>query len=76
MSFPLTTPSINIEGKLLFEVGDRGWNMPELRHLLEQVLPERIEVEDLQAAIQVEGIGTRILMINARQIYRRDVGQN
>ena len=35
-----------IEGQLLYDLGNRQWDIPDLRHLLEEILPKNTQVED------------------------------
>lgn len=52
-----------VEGQLLYEIGDGEWNSPQLRKLLERILPEKTVMEDFK--ITKSG---RILHLNARKI--------
>lgn len=54
--------------KLFYEFGNGQWNIPVLRTLLEQVLPEKKTVEGFELEHRFEGIGTRNMIINAREI--------
>jgi hypothetical protein len=36
------------EGRLIYELGDRQWDVPALRALLEEILPERTEFDDFE----------------------------
>jgi PAS domain S-box-containing protein len=56
------------EGQLLFNLGTHQWNIPELRKLLEEVLPRDSTFSDFQVDHTFEGIGRRIMVLNARRI--------
>ncbi|MEX1270645.1 MAG: ATP-binding protein [Balneolaceae bacterium] len=56
------------EGQILFELGNNQWDIPDLRNLLEKVLPENNVVNDYEIEHQFENIGTRVMLLNARQI--------
>ncbi len=56
------------EGLLIYDLGNRQWNIPELRRLLEEVLPEESECNDFEVEHTFETIGCKILHINARWI--------
>ncbi|MEJ2718784.1 MAG: PAS domain-containing protein, partial [Deltaproteobacteria bacterium] len=58
------------EGRLLYELGNRQWDIPELRRLLNQVLPEKEEVEDFKVEHEFERIGKRVMLLNARRLQR------
>lgn len=62
-----TTPE-ETEGRLLFELGDGQWDIPELRELLESILPESKSFDDFEVTHEFEGIGERFMLLNARQI--------
>jgi PAS domain-containing protein len=62
------------EGQLLYELGNRQWDIAELRQLLEEILPEQSPFRDFRVTHNFETIGTRTMLLNARQV-RREVGQ-
>lgn len=53
---------------LLFEIGNHQWDIPALRTLLEQVLPEKQSFQDFEVDHFFPGIGHKILLLNARRI--------
>jgi PAS domain S-box-containing protein len=56
------------EGQLLFDLGTHQWNIPELRRLLEEVLPRDSTFSDFKVDHTFEGIGRRVMVLNARRI--------
>ena len=56
------------ERKPVYELGDGQWNVPELRRLLEEVLPKSQEVRDLEVEREFEGIGRRTMLLSARRV--------
>jgi len=58
------------EGRLLYELGNRQWDIPELRRLLEEILPQNTSFEDYEVEHDFETIGRRTMLLNARRIYR------
>lgn len=46
----------------------RQWDIPELRRLLEQILPQSTRFNDFEVEHDFETIGRRIMRLNARQI--------
>jgi len=59
------------EGKPIFELGNRHWDIPELRVLLEDILPKNTSFEDFEVEQDFENIGHRTMLLNARRLYRR-----
>lgn len=58
----------NSHDKLFYELGNGQWNIPALRTLLEQILPQKKTVEGFEVEHEFEGIGKRNMIINAREI--------
>ncbi|WP_295716227.1 CheR family methyltransferase [Mucilaginibacter sp.] len=56
------------EGYYLYELGNHQWDIPELRELLENILPEKKELEDFEVEQVFPTIGKRFMCLNARQI--------
>ena len=55
-------------GEIFYDLGNRQWDIPELRRLLTEVLPRRKSVKDLQVEHDFPGLGKRVMLLNARQI--------
>ena len=53
------------EGRLFYEIGDGEWDTPDLRSLLEEVLPKNSRVQDFEIWQKVPNIGRRKLLLNA-----------
>jgi two-component system, chemotaxis family, CheB/CheR fusion protein len=62
--------SADTAGRLLYELGDREWDIPELRRLLGDVLPRQHVVNDLELRPTFPSTGTRVVLLNARAIER------
>ncbi len=58
------------EGHLVYDLGNRQWDIPALRELLERIIPRDESIEDYEIDHAFEGIGRRVLVLNARQIQR------
>ncbi|MEN8259215.1 MAG: ATP-binding protein, partial [Pseudomonadota bacterium] len=58
-------------GQLFYELHDRQWDIPELRHLLSEVLPKERTVEGFELAHEFPGIGNRTLLLNASRVVGR-----
>jgi PAS domain S-box-containing protein len=57
-------------GTLIFDLGNRQWNIPKLRELLETILPEKTTFDNYEVEHDFSTIGKRIMLLNARQIER------
>jgi two-component system, chemotaxis family, CheB/CheR fusion protein len=61
-------PGGEVEGRELYALGNREWDIPELRQLLETVLPENAAFDDFRVDHVFPGLGRRVLLLNARRI--------
>lgn len=59
------------EKQHIYELGDRQWDIPKLRELLEGILPKTASFDDFEVTHEFPGIGTRIMLLNARKVYRK-----
>ncbi|QIA07111.1 sensor histidine kinase [Draconibacterium halophilum] len=57
-------------GKLLYELGNKQWNIPMLKNLLSKILPEKSLVENYEIEHQFEKIGYKIMLLNARELLQ------
>ncbi len=55
-------------GHLVYDLGNRQWDIPGLRLLLETVLPQKVVFNDFNVEHDFPGIGNRSLLLNARRI--------
>ena len=58
------------EGILIYDLGNRQWDIPKLRELLEDILPQNTTFNDYKVEHNFETIGRKIMHLNARRIYR------
>jgi len=56
------------EGRLLYELGDRQWDMPELRELLGEILSNDTSIERFEMERDFPAIGRRVMLLNAQQL--------
>jgi PAS domain S-box-containing protein len=54
-------------GRFLYELGDGQWDIPLLRTLLEEALPQAIAVNDFAVEHDFPAIGARSMLLNARR---------
>jgi two-component sensor histidine kinase len=57
------------QGRLLYELGDGQWDIPKLRLLLENIIPEQGVMEDYEVEHEFPGVGHRTMRLNARQVF-------
>jgi len=57
-------------GQLIYDLGNKQWDIPRLRELLEQALPETSVSNDFEVEHDFETIGPKIMHLDARRIYR------
>jgi len=57
-------------GQLVYDLGNKQWNIPKLRELLETVLPQKATFDNYEVEHDFATIGRRIMLLNARQIHR------
>jgi two-component system, chemotaxis family, CheB/CheR fusion protein len=61
------------ENKLIYELGDKQWDIPQLRELLEKILPESTTIENYLVEHDFPGIGHHKILLNARRIFNEKV---
>ncbi len=59
---------IETVGKLIYDLGNKQWDIPRLRELLEKILPLQTSFENYEVEHDFATIGPRIMLLNARQI--------
>ena len=53
---------------LIYDLGNRQWDIPKLRELLEKILPENNTFDNYEVEHDFATIGRRTMLLNARQI--------
>lgn len=59
-------------GKLVYGLGNGQWNIPELRQLLEDILPNHSAFEDYGVTHDFSHIGRKTMLLNARRLHGED----
>jgi chemotaxis protein methyltransferase CheR len=57
-------------GRKLYEIGNGQWDVPKLRASLETIISGRKTIEAFEVEHFVPSIGRRIMVLNARKVYR------
>ena len=55
-------------GQLIYDLGNKQWDIPRLRELLETILPQKTSFEGYEVEHDFATIGRRTMLLNARQI--------
>ncbi|MDD5680258.1 MAG: PAS domain-containing sensor histidine kinase [Candidatus Omnitrophica bacterium] len=58
------------EKQYIYDLGNRQWDIPKLRELLEKILPKVTIFDNFEVEHNFLDIGKRIMLLNARKIYR------
>jgi len=58
------------ENQLLFDLGDGQWNIPKLRKLLEEVLPQNTSFQEFEVEHTFPALGNRTVWLSARRLCR------
>ncbi|AZG75638.1 HWE histidine kinase domain-containing protein [Methylocystis rosea] len=56
------------EGRPIYELGNGQWDTPELRRLLEDILPRRQSFDDYRIERVFQGFGPRVMLLNGRRL--------
>jgi PAS domain S-box-containing protein len=71
----MVTPDQTI-GNFIYDLGNRQWDIPRLRDLFEDILPNDSVLNGYEVDHDFPGIGRRIILLNARQIFRKNIGSH
>ncbi|MCC5906348.1 MAG: PAS domain-containing protein [Balneolaceae bacterium] len=63
-------------GTLIYDLEGKKWEFPELRKLLEEIIPEKSIVHDYEVIRKFSGIGKLHLLMNAREVVNEDKSEN
>ena len=68
-AFKTTAPET--EGRLIYDLGDGQWDIPRLRQLLEEIIPQNAVFDNFEVEHDFPGIGVRTMILNARRLEAR-----
>ncbi|MEI7527508.1 MAG: ATP-binding protein [Elusimicrobiota bacterium] len=57
-------------GQLIYDLGNKQWDILKLRELLETILPKKAAFDNYEVEHDFADIGRRIMLLNARQVRR------
>lgn len=66
----------DVEGQLLKVICNKKWDIPKLIELLSHILPEKTSFDNFEVESEFDHIGERMMLLNARKIYRDDNNTN
>ena len=55
-------------GQLIYDLGNKQWDIPKLRELLEDILSQKATFDDYEVEHDFLGIGRRTMLLNARRV--------
>lgn len=58
------------EGTLIYDLGNKQWNIPPLRKLLEEILPQKTKFADFEIRHSFPTIGERVMRLNGCEMTR------
>lgn len=61
-------------GQPVYELGNGQWNIPELRHLLEEVIPKASAVINYEVEHDFPHLGRRMMLLTARTLHAPNGG--
>ncbi len=63
------------EGRLIYELGNGQWDIPDLRTLLEDIAPKSSFFDDFELEHTFPVIGRRVMLLNARKLQAGQHGE-
>ena len=63
-------------GKFIYDLGNGQWDIPKLRVLFEDILPNDTVFNNYEVDHEFPGIGRKVILLNARQIFRKNIGSH
>ena len=63
-------------GSFIYDLGNRQWDIPGLRVLFEEILPHDTVINGYEVEHDFPGIGRKVMLLNARQIFRENIGSH
>lgn len=60
-------------GKFIYDLGNKQWDIPRLRELLERILPFKESFDNFSVDLDLPNLGKRNLQLNARRLRQQSV---
>lgn len=62
------------EGQIFYKLGKNQWDIPQLRNLLEKILPQNNKFENFEVEHDFPEIGHKKMLLNGRKLQEKQVG--
>lgn len=59
----------DVLGRMIYEIDEGQWNIPELRTILEKIAKDHATVEGYEVNRDFPRVGRRIMLLNARKVF-------
>ena len=56
-------------GHLIYDLGERQWDIPKLRELLDNILPAHAAFRDFEVVHDFARVGRKVMLLNAREVF-------
>jgi PAS domain S-box-containing protein len=60
-------------GRLVYDLGNGQWDIPDLRALLEEILPHEKTIIDYEIEHDFENVGERVMLLNAHSLNSHEL---
>ncbi len=60
------------EGQFIYDLGNSQWDIPALRTLLEEVLPQSRRFQEFEVTHEFPVLGRRVMLLNARKLWNEE----
>jgi two-component system CheB/CheR fusion protein len=67
-------PPEETKNKFIYDIGNSQWDIPQLRKLLEEIIPRNTYFKNFKVEHVFPGIGRKVMLLNARRIYQEGEG--
>ena len=57
------------EGRLIYDLGNKQWDIPKLRELLESILPTHSTFRDFEVTHEFEHVGQKVMLLNGSEVF-------
>jgi two-component system CheB/CheR fusion protein len=62
------------EGQLIYDLGNHQWDIPQLRQVLEEIIPRDSVFNDFEVTHKFPSLGERVMLLNARRLDNLEGG--